>query len=197
MAPEQPRESARLNAPQSPEPPRAVIPNKPIEPEAPEKPRRSPQLPAGIANLAEVQADVATGLRPMLDGLDWLKANGFRAVLQIRAPGENTDSDRQLLEKRSLKYLSLEVSPRTLTPTVVDEFNKLVADPANRPLFVYDRDGSLAPALWYLHFRVADKLPDEEARRKAAGLGLREDADGAQRDMWLAVQKYLAEQEKK
>jgi protein tyrosine phosphatase (PTP) superfamily phosphohydrolase (DUF442 family) len=133
----------------------------------------------------------------MLDGLDWLKANGFRAVLQIRAPGENTDSDRQLLEKRGLKYLSLEVSPRTLTPTVVDEFNKLVADPANRPLFVYDRDGSLAPALWYLHFRTADKLPDEESRRKAAALGLREDADGTQRDMWLAVQKYLAEQEKK
>ena len=80
---------------------------------------------------------------------------------------------------------------------MVDEFNKIVADPANRPLFAYDKDGSLAGALWYLHFRTADKLADEEARKRAAALGLKEDADGAPREMWLAVQKYLADQEKK
>jgi protein tyrosine phosphatase (PTP) superfamily phosphohydrolase (DUF442 family) len=196
-ASEPPRESARLSTPQSPEPPRAIIPNKPVVPEGGEKPPRSPELPAGIANFAEVFPGVATGLRPMLDGLDWLKANGFKTVLQVRAPGENGESDRQLLEKRGLKYLSLEVSPTTLTPAVVDEFNKIVADTGNRPLFVYDRDGTLAGALWYLHFRTAAKLPDEEARRKAAALGLREDADGAPRELWLAVQKYLADQGKK
>jgi protein tyrosine phosphatase (PTP) superfamily phosphohydrolase (DUF442 family) len=187
VAPDQQRESARLGSPQSPEPPRA----------APEKPRRSPELPVGIANFAEALPDVASGQRPMLDGLDWLKANGYRAVLQVRAPGENADADRRLFEQRGLKYLTLEVSPTTLTPQLVDEFNKIVTDPANRPLFVYDRDGSLAGALWYLHFRTAGKLSDEEARRKAAPLGLKEDADGASREMWLAVQKYLADQEKK
>jgi protein tyrosine phosphatase (PTP) superfamily phosphohydrolase (DUF442 family) len=187
VAPDQQRESARLGSPQSPEPPRA----------APEKPPRSPELPVGIANFAVALPDVASGLRPMLDGLDWLKANGYRAVLQVRAPGENSDADRRLFEQRGLKYLTLEVSPTTLTAQVVDEFNKIVTDPANRPLFVYDRDGSLTGALWYLHFRTAGKLSDEEARKKAAQLGLKEDADGASREMWLAVQKYLADQEKK
>jgi len=191
--PEPQRESARLGSPQSPEPPRAA----PQKPDGPDRPRRSPELPVGIANFAEALPDVASGLRPMLDGLDWLKTNGYRAVLQVRAPGENADADRQLLERRGLKYLTLEVSPATLTPAVVDEFNKLVTDPANRPLFVYDRDGSLAGALWYLHFRTAGKLPDEEARKKAAALGLKEDADGAPREMWLGVQKFLRDQEKK
>jgi protein tyrosine phosphatase (PTP) superfamily phosphohydrolase (DUF442 family) len=184
--PEPQRDSARLGSPQSPEPPRVPA----------EKPRRSPELPAGIANFTEALPDVAAGLRPMLDGLDWLKTNGYRAVLQIKSPGENTDADRQLLERRGLKYLTLEVSPTTLAPAV-DEFNKIVADPANRPLFVYDKDGSLAGALWYLHFRTAGKLSDEEARKKAAALGLKDDADGPQREMWLAVQKYLADHEKK
>jgi protein tyrosine phosphatase (PTP) superfamily phosphohydrolase (DUF442 family) len=182
------RESARITPPESPEPPQAGNP---------EKPRPTPRLPAGIANFAEVIPGVASGLRPMFDGVDWLKANGFKVALQIRAPGENGDGDKNLFEQRGLKYLSLEVSPKTLTPQVVDDFNRIVADPANRLLFVYDKDGSLAGALWYLHFRTAGKLSDEEARKKAAPLGLKEDAEGSQREMWIAIQKYLADQEKK
>ena len=40
---------------------------------------------------------------------------------------------------------------------------------------------------------VRRAVPDDAARIRAAGLGLREDRDGAFRDMWLAVQKYLSE----
>ena len=195
--PERPREAARLGTPESPEPPKAPNAEMPREPEAGVKPRPSPSLPAGIANFAEAMPGVATGLRPMLDGIDWLKANEYKAALQVRAPGENADGDRQLFEQKGLKYLSLEVSPKTLTPQVVDEFNKVVTEPGNRPLFVYDKDGSLAGALWYLHFRTAGKLSDDEARKKAAVLGLKEDAEGGPREMWLAIQKYLEEQEKK
>jgi protein tyrosine phosphatase (PTP) superfamily phosphohydrolase (DUF442 family) len=192
VTPEPPRESARLGAPESSEPPKALPPGK----EAPPERAPTPKLPAGIANFAEVLPGVASGLRPMLDGLDWLKVNGYKAALQVREPGENGDADRHLLQQRGLKYLTLEVSPKALTPAVVDEFNRIVADPAERPLFVYDRDGTLAGALWYLHFRTADKLSDEEARKKAAALGLKEDGEGPQRDMWLAIQKYLAERDK-
>jgi protein tyrosine phosphatase (PTP) superfamily phosphohydrolase (DUF442 family) len=192
VGPERPRESARLGAPESAEPPK-TLPDKPTSPErAP-----TPKLPAGIAGFAEAVPGVASGLRPMLEGLDWLKANGYKAALQVREPGESGDADRRLLEQRGLRYLTLEVSPKTLTPEVVAEFNRVVADPANRPLFVYDKDGGLAGALWYLHFRTAGQLPDEEARKKAAALGLKEDGDGPQREMWLAIQKYLEEHGKK
>jgi protein tyrosine phosphatase (PTP) superfamily phosphohydrolase (DUF442 family) len=189
--PEQPRESARVGVPESPEPPKAPNAEMPREPEAQVKPRRSPALPVGIPNFAEAMPGVATGLRPMLDGIEWLKANEYKAVLHIRAPGENDDGDRQLFEQKGLKYLALEVSAKTLTQRVVDDFNAVVSEPAYRPLFVYDKDGSVAGALWYLHFRTADKLSDEEARKKAAALGLKEEAGGAQTEMWLAVQKFL------
>jgi protein tyrosine phosphatase (PTP) superfamily phosphohydrolase (DUF442 family) len=196
VVPEQSRDSARLNIPESNEPPRASPPEKAGGAEGPDKDRRSPPLPVGIANFAEAVPEVASGQRPKLEGLDWLKDRGYKAVLQVRAPGEDGDGDRRLMEIRGLKYITLEVSPRTLKPELVDQFNKIVADAANRPLFVYDNDGSLAGALWYLHFRTADKLPDEEARKKAAALGLKEDGDGARREMWIAVQKYLADQVK-
>jgi hypothetical protein len=169
----------------------------PREPESPVKPRPAPSLPVGIPNFAEPMPGVVTGFRPTLDGVVWLKTNEFRTALHVKATGENDDGDRQLYEQKGLKYLSLELSPTTLTPKVVEEFNRIVTDPGLRPLFVYDKDGSLSGALWYLHFRTAGKLSDEEARKKAVSLGLKEEADGGSREMWLAVQKFLEEQGRK
>jgi protein tyrosine phosphatase (PTP) superfamily phosphohydrolase (DUF442 family) len=148
-----------------------------------------------VPQFAMVQDRVATGLRPMLDdGLDWLQAKGYRTVLHIRRPGEDDSADRRQVEKRGMTYLSLEVSPQSLSRQVVDHFNALVSDTARYPLFVYDRDGSLAGGLWYLHFRTAEQASDEAARIRAGRLGLREDGDTAQRDMWLAVQRFLSDQ---
>ena len=56
----------------------------------------------------------------------------------------------------------------------MDEFAKLVGDPATQPLFVYDADGSLSGGLWYLYFRRVEKLSDEAARLRATRLGLKE-----------------------
>jgi hypothetical protein len=91
-----------------------------------------------------------------------------------------------------MKYLNLEVSPTTLSGSVVDEFNRIVNDGANRPLFVYDKDGSLVGGLWYLHFRTVDKLGDEEARKQASRLGLKEPGNDEERALWLAIQKYIS-----
>ncbi len=148
-------------------------------------------LPVGIPQFTMARDGVASGLRPMLDGLDWLRRQGYRTVLHIRRPGEDDSSDRKQVEKRGMKYLSLEVSPATLSSTVVEEFARIVSDQQSAPLFVYDRDGVLAGGLWYLYFRTAFALGDEEARGRAASLGLRENGDGQQREMWLAVQNYL------
>ncbi len=90
-----------------------------------------------------------------------------------------------------MSYISLEVSPQTLTPAKVEEFAKRVRDAAGQPMFVYDVDGAIAGSMWYLYFRTVDNDIDEVARIKANRLGLREDREGTHRLMWLAVQKYL------
>jgi protein tyrosine phosphatase (PTP) superfamily phosphohydrolase (DUF442 family) len=149
-------------------------------------------LPVGIAQFALAKDNVATGLRPLLDeGLDWLKAHGYRSVVQIQLPGDKDSPDRKQVEKRGMIYLSLDVSPQTLSKDTVLEFNRIVRDTSGQPVFIYDRDGALAGALWYLYFRTVDQFPDDVARVRARSLGLREDRDGTHRDMWLAVQKYL------
>ena len=108
-------------------------------------------------------------------------------------PGEDDAADRRQFEKYGLKYLSLEVSPQTLSRATVEAFSRTANNAEARPLFVYDRDGSLAGGLWYLHFRTADKDSDELARIRAGRLGLKTDAEGEHRTMWVAIQKYINE----
>ena len=131
---------------------------------------------------------VASGLKPYPDGLTWLKGKGYRTVLHVRLPGQDDSADRELIEKRGLRYLSLEVSPETLTEEKIKDFNRVVNDEGNLPLFVYDKEGMLAGGLWYLYLRTSEMVSEDEARTKAASLGFKPDEHKA---MWQAIQKYF------
>jgi hypothetical protein len=96
------------------------------------------------------------------------------------------------VEKRGLKYVSLEVSPATLNKDVEDRFNSLVSEEASQPLFVYDQDGLLTGAMFFLNFRLVEGASDVDARKRAARLGLKSDAEGEHKPMWIAIQKVLA-----
>jgi protein tyrosine phosphatase (PTP) superfamily phosphohydrolase (DUF442 family) len=153
----------------------------------------SPAMPVDIPHFAMVKANVASGQQPFPEGVQWLKSHGYHTVLYIRAPGEEDRAPRDVFEQNGFAYRSLEISPDTLSKAKVEEFNRMVTDSKNLPLFVYDRDSSLAGALWYLHFRIVDKMSDEKARADASQLGFKEGSDNPQlKNMWLAVQNYLA-----
>jgi hypothetical protein len=92
-----------------------------------------------------------------------------------------------------LRYVAVEVSPQNLTKEGFDAFIKLIRENAEKGVFVYDRDGSLAGPIWYLYLRWGEFLDDDAAQLRARSLGLQTTRDGAQRDMWLAVQKLLSE----
>lgn len=190
-------------------PPAQPMPNSPIpspasEPKesqpAPQQPKEkapASPLPVGIPHFAIAKKGVAAGLRPMLDGgLDWLQDNRYKTVLHIVSPGEDDSADRKQVEKRGMTYLRLEISPQTLTLRKVEEFNRIVSNRDNYPLFVYDKDGSLAGGLWYLHFRFTEYLGDLDSRAQAAALGLQPNGEGPHREMWLAIQNFLSRQGK-
>jgi hypothetical protein len=161
------------------------------EPPLAKKPSVQGSFP-GIGQFAVVKDNVFTGLRPPLDGLDWLEQNNVRTIVNVRLGSTDDSADRVQVEKRKLQYVSFVVSPQTLTKEKVDEFIKLIRDNAKNGIFVYDEDGSLAGSLWYLNFRWGEFLDDDAAQLRAAQHGLRPNAPG-QRDMWLAVQKLLSE----
>jgi protein tyrosine phosphatase (PTP) superfamily phosphohydrolase (DUF442 family) len=190
VVPEPPRTNAKPPPRETPPPPVADIPST--------KPAVSDEgtstLPVGIPQFAVVEDGVASGNKPLLEGLDWLKQNGYRTILYLHRPGEADADFQKQVEKRGLKFESLEVSPQTLSRATVDQFSRLIGDKSRRPLFVYDKDSVLAGGLWYLHFRLTEKLTEAGARAKALRLGLREQQDGEQKLMWLAIQKLLSQQ---
>lgn len=196
--------NVRLNVPQTTPPPAGPppaaritpqpLPSGPSQAAVAEQPPAAPSaLPVGIPQFATVKDGVSSGLKPLLDGLDWLQARGYRAVVNLRQPGEDDSADRRQVEKRGMKFYSLEVAPQTLTGGTLDEFNRIVADKGNQPLFVYDKEGALSGAMWYLYFRTHDRLPDAEAQSKATALGLRPDSASGHQPLWLAIQKVLSE----
>ena len=163
----------------------------PPPPSAFPTPPGSSPMPVGIADFTRAKVGVATGLKPDLDGLTWLKQNGYKTVLYLKRPGDEDGAHRQQVEKNGMRFLSLSVSPETLTPQAVAEFNQIINDAGGRPLFVFDRDGSLAGGMWYLHFRTSELLSDDEARLRAGRLGLKENGSAEQKLMWSAVQRHL------
>jgi hypothetical protein len=149
-------------------------------------------LPVDIPGFAIARKDVASGQTPFAEGLDWLRNKGYKTVLHLKAPGADDRRARQQFEAKGFRYIALDVSPTTLSKDVVEEFNRIETDPALPPLFVYDRDSSLAGGMWYLHFRGSEGFNDEKAAIEAGRLGLNIDADGGpHKEMWLAIQRYL------
>jgi protein tyrosine phosphatase (PTP) superfamily phosphohydrolase (DUF442 family) len=169
------------------------MPQGPAQSNKPEDRAPTPALPSGIPQFALAKDQVASGQKPFLDGLDWLKANGYRTVLHIRLLGEDGSADQKLVENRGLRYVTMEISPATLTRQTCEEFNRKVADSSTYPLFVYDRDGMLAGGLWYVYFRLNEGATDSAARTKATRVGFHEDPNGDHRDMWQAVRRVLGE----
>ena len=60
---------------------------------------------------------------------------------------------------------------------------------------VFDEDGSLAGAMWYVFLRLGESIDDEPAQIRARALGLQTNREGRHIEMWLAVQKLLSQQE--
>jgi protein tyrosine phosphatase (PTP) superfamily phosphohydrolase (DUF442 family) len=160
-------------------------------PKAPPEEEVDRPLLVDIPQFEIARPKVASGLQPFPDGIDWLKSHNYKAVLHVRAPGNDTAAAKREFEKRGLRYLSLEVSPATLTRDVVAQFHRLITDPENLPLYVYDKDGAVLGGLWYLHARLYGKQSDERARREAQRLGFKLADEPAHRTMWVAVQELL------
>lgn len=196
LTPAEPPPTPRLSPPvitvEPPAAPPAPVPSA----TQPTKPATSDDgtspFPVGIPQFSVATDGVTSGLKPSVyGGLDWLRANGYKAVLHIKAPGADDSADRQVIETYRLKYVPLDVSTKTLCRATLAQFDRIIADPTNRPVFVYDQDGLLAGGLWYLHFRLTDRDNEETARLKAARLGLKSEVTPQNRDMWLAVQQLV------
>ena len=135
-------------------------------------PAQTQDLPP-IRNFLQVTPQFCTGGQPRPEHFAKLKADGVKAVLNLRTPGEHrADEERAAVEQAGLKYFNIPVVYRQPSDAQVDEFLKITDDPANRPMFIHCTAAIRVGAFWTIRRAVRDGLSVEAAFEEGKKVGL-------------------------
>ena len=130
------------------------------------------ELPA-IPKFLQVSPQFCTGAQPRLEAFAKLKADGVKAVLNLRQPSEHRAADEQAaVEAAGMKYFNIPVVYANPTDAEADAFLKITDDPANRPMFIHCTAAIRVGAFWAIRRGVRDGLTADAALEEGRKVGL-------------------------
>ena len=127
--------------------------------------RQSPG-PHGVRNFTQVDATFACGGALSKDAMASLKEAGFVTVVNLRAASEegaNVDAEREAAKAAGIRYAHLPFVSASPDATKVDEFLKIVSDPARQPVLLHCNSGARAAMFWAIKRVLIDGWPVEQA----------------------------------
>src|SRR5689334_9458979 len=133
---------------------------------------------SSIRNFLRVNKDFCTGGQPKLEHLQQLKAEGVRAIINLRQPSEHRAEEEEAKAKElGLRYFNIPVVYRDPKEEQVTEFLKITDDPANRPAFIHCTAAIRVAGFWMIRRILRDGWKFEDAETEAHKIGnLREGA---------------------
>ena len=135
-------------------------------------PAQTQELPP-IRNFLQVTPQFCTGGQPRIEHFAKLKAEGVKAVLNLRQPTEHrADEERAAVEQAGLKYFNVPVVYQNPTDAQVDEFLKITDDAANRPMFIHCTAAVRVGAFWAIRRAVRDGLSVDAALEEGKKVGM-------------------------
>jgi len=123
---------------------------------------------AGIVNFSKVDAVVACGGATDTAALDGLKADGFKAIINLRTAGEqgaNLEQNAARAKELGIKYISIPFSPQQPDPKAVDTFLGEIANKSNQPVFV----GQPRRLVLARQARAAGRVGHRQGHRRSEG----------------------------
>jgi uncharacterized protein (TIGR01244 family) len=129
----------------------------------------------GITNFTKVDAVVACGGATETSALDGLKADGFKAVINLRQASErgaNIDENRARAEALGLKYIHIPFNAAAPEAKTFDDFMAAVSDRANHPVYIHCGSANRVGAVWLAKRVLQDKWTVEKATEEARLIGL-------------------------
>jgi outer membrane protein assembly factor BamB/protein tyrosine phosphatase (PTP) superfamily phosphohydrolase (DUF442 family) len=133
------------------------------------------QDPGEIRNFLRVNKDFCTGGQPKLEHLEKLKADGVKAIINLRQPSEHRAAEEEAKVKElGLKYFNIPVAYGNPNEEQVAEFLKITDDPENRPAFIHCTAAIRVGAFWMIRRVLRDGWKVEDAEAEAVKVGLRE-----------------------
>jgi uncharacterized protein (TIGR01244 family) len=128
-----------------------------------------------IRNFTKIDEQFCTGGQPRLEHLSKLKADGVRAIINLRQPGEHrADEEEAMARELGLRYFNIPVNYREPKEEQVTEFLKLTDDAQNRPVFIHCTAAIRVGAFWMIRRVLRDGWSLEAAEEEARKVGLRE-----------------------
>jgi uncharacterized protein (TIGR01244 family) len=129
--------------------------------------------PALLPNYVVVRPGLAAAGRPSEQGLQKIKAQGFRTVVDLRAASEEGQAEeRALLESQGLKYVHVPVTPASFSAADVDKVQAILDDSAAGPVLLHCTSANRVGAVWAVLQARAGK-PMDEALAEGKRVGLR------------------------
>ncbi len=133
------------------------------------------QDPGEIRNFLRVNKDFCTGGQPKLEHLEKLKADGVKAIINLRQPSEHRAAEEEAKAKElGLRYFNIPVAYGNPNEEQVAEFLKITDDPENRPAFIHCTAAIRVGAFWMIRRVLRDGWKVEDAEAEAVKVGLRE-----------------------
>jgi len=139
----------------------------------PAPPTAVPQEYPSIKNFLRINSEICTGGQPTMEDLARMKAEGVRAVLNLRRPSEyNAEEEALKAKDLGLRYFNIPVNGIEPKDEQAGEFLKLLADPQNRPVFIHCTSANRVGAFWMIRRVLVDhwKLDDAETEARKMGL---------------------------
>jgi outer membrane protein assembly factor BamB/protein tyrosine phosphatase (PTP) superfamily phosphohydrolase (DUF442 family) len=130
---------------------------------------------ASIRNFLRVNKDFCTGGQPRLEHLEKLKAEGVKAIINLRQPSEHRAAEEEAKAKElGLRYFNIPVAFGNPQDEQVTEFLKITDDPENRPAFIHCTAAIRVGTFWMIRRVLRDGWKIEDAEKEAEKVGLRE-----------------------
>jgi len=131
-----------------------------------------------IKNFLRVNKEFCTGGQPSLVHLERLKADGVKAIINLRQPTEYAAAEEEAKAKAlGFRYFNIPVSPTDPKDEHAAEFLKLTDDPENRPAFIHCRSAARVGAFWMIRRVLRDGWKIGDALNEAEKIGLRDHPD--------------------
>ncbi|HSE97861.1 MAG TPA: sulfur transferase domain-containing protein [Blastocatellia bacterium] len=128
-----------------------------------------------IRNFLKVDKEFCTGGQPRLEHLVQLKADGIKAVINLRQPSEHRAEEEEAKAKElGLRYFNIPVAFGDPKEEQVTEFLRLTDDPQNRPAFIHCTAAIRVGAFWMIRRVLRDGWTMEAAEEEAAKVGLKQ-----------------------
>jgi uncharacterized protein (TIGR01244 family) len=136
---------------------------------AAQQPREYPS----IQNFLRINQQICTGGQPTSGDLAKLKAEGVKAIINLRQPSEyNAEEESANAKELGLRYFNIPVNASEPKNEQVNEFLKITADPENRPAFIHCRSANRVGAFWMIRRTLLDGWNIEDAEAEAKKIGL-------------------------